>query len=284
MTHSARATLLVVLAGGLAATTAHAQDRGEIRIGLNNWAENVAVSNMWKILLEERGYSVELTRADKSVVYSGVASDSLDIGLEVWMPTTDKEFYERYEEDIDLHDAWYEGTGLGLVVPEYMDVDTLPELREARARFEHEGEPTIFGIDPGSALAGLTDEAVEAYDLEMAHLTSSETGMMSALDRAYRREEPVVVTLWNPHWAFADYELKYLEDPEGIFGQGENIHWMSRPELTEEHPELVEWLNRWQMGDDEIGSLMARINELDDPEAGAEAWIEDNRELVDSWF
>lgn len=255
-----------------------------VRIGLNNWAENIAVSNMWKVLLEQRGYDVELTTADKSAIYSGIASDSIDIGLEVWMPKTDKEYYERFEDDIDLQDPWYEGTGLGLVVPEYVDIDSIEDLKENASNFEQKGEPAIVGIDPGSALMGLTEDAIEEYDLDIELISSSETGMMSALERAYQQEEPVLVTLWNPHWAFAEYDLKYLEDPENVYGEGESIHWMSQPGFADENPDVATWMNNWEMNDDQVGGLMATIREVDDPEKGASEWIENNEELVDSWF
>jgi glycine betaine/proline transport system substrate-binding protein len=257
-------------------------DKGELRIGLNNWAENVAVSNMWKILLEEKGYDVELISAGKSVIYDGVARKNLDIGLEVWMPTTDKPFYSKYEDRIALQDAWYRGTGLGLVVPAYVDaVDTIPELKANAEMFDEE----IVGIDPGSALMGLTEDAIDAYGLENFDLVaSSGPGMTSALKKAIRQDEPVVVTLWNPHWAFADFDLKYLKDPKKVYGQGENIHWMSHTDLKDEHPKVVKWLNAWDMNDRQLGGLMAVINKVGDPAKGAGQWIGNNRELIDSWM
>jgi glycine betaine/proline transport system substrate-binding protein len=276
--------LLAMVLGLSIAAPALAADKGEIRIGLNNWAENIAVSNMWKILLEERGYEVTLTSAGKSVIYSGIASDSIDMGLEVWMPKTDKQYYERYEEEISLHEAWYNGTGLGLVVPEYVDIESIEQLNANKERFVQNGKPAIVGIDPGSALVGLTEDVVSEYDLELQLITSSGPGMTSALERAYQREEPIVVTLWNPHWAFAEYKLKYLDDPKNIYGQGEDIHWMSRPELADEYPEIVEWLNAWHMNDQQVGGIMATIREEDDAARGARKWIENNRELVEGWF
>lgn len=276
--------LTILVAGLLLAGSVTAADKGTIRIGLNNWAENIAVSHMWKQLLEEQGYEVELTNAGKSVIYSGIATDSIDMALEVWMPKSDRRFYERFKEDIALNDAWYRNTGLGLVVPAYVDVDTIPELAENPGRFEQDGRPAIVGIDPGSALMGLTEKAVDAYGLDMELIASSGPGMTAALERAYRRHEPVVVTLWNPHWAFAEYDLKYLDDPKGVYGKGEDIHWMSRPELLEAHPEVGAWLDAWEMNDQQVGGLMATIREKDDPAAGAREWIAAHRDLVDSWL
>ena len=45
----------------------------------------------------------------------------------------------------------------------------------------------------------------------------------------------------------------------------------------------VEWMNKWKMDDDSLGSLMATIKEADDAESGAKQWIEENQELVSEW-
>ncbi|WP_016855398.1 glycine betaine ABC transporter substrate-binding protein [Halomonas smyrnensis] len=277
------ATLLAL--GVMSAGTVSAASDKSLTIGTNNWAENIAVANMWKILLEEEhGYDVELSDVGKSVLYSGLASGDFDLSLEIWLPTTDAPFLEPYRDRIDVHDVWYEGTGLGLVVPAFADIDSIPELQQQAEDYQYQGRPAILGIDSGSSIAGLTEDVIEAYELPMNQVNSSGPAMMAALDSAYRRDEPIVVTLWSPHWAFAEYDLKYLEDPEGIYGDEEDIYWMARPGLDEEDPWLTSVLNAWKMDDDSLGSLMARIEEVGDPAEGAKGWIEDHRALIDEWF
>lgn len=276
------ATAAMLGAASLAWSAPANAAEGELRIGLNNWAENVAVSNMWKILLEEKGYDVTLISAGKQVIYDGVARDNLDMGLEVWLPKTDRQFVSKYEDELVVQEPWYNGTGLGLVVPSYVEsVDSIAELNANAEMFDGK----IVGIDPGSALMGLTNDAMEAYGLDAFELVSSSgPGMTSSLKRAIQRDEPIVVTLWNPHWAFADFDLKYLEDPKTIYGQGEDIHWMSRTGLKDDHPEVVAWFNAWHMNDAQLGGLMAKINEVGDPADGAQVWIDDHRDLVTSWM
>ncbi|RIV18583.1 hypothetical protein D2Q93_13945 [Alicyclobacillaceae bacterium I2511] len=50
-------------------------------------------------------------------------------------------------------------------------------------------------------------------------IASSSPAMLTALQRAYQQHKPIVVTLWSPHWAFTKYKLKYLSDPQHVFGQ-----------------------------------------------------------------
>jgi glycine betaine/proline transport system substrate-binding protein len=275
-----------IMMAGLLATTAavQADNHKSLVIGTNNWAENIAVANMWKIILEqEHDYDIELSDIGKSVLYSGLANEDVDISMEIWLPTTDASFLAPYEDEIDVHDVWYEGTGLGLVVPSYAEIDTIPQLGENAEAYEYQGRSAILGIDSGSAIASLTDDAIDAYELPFNQVNSSGPAMMAALDDAYEREEPIVVTLWSPHWAFAEYDLKYLEDPEGVYGESDDIHWMSRKDFADVDPWLTAVLNDWYMDDDTLGGLMAEIEQIGDPVEGAQTWIDENRNLIDEW-
>ncbi|WP_205842192.1 glycine betaine ABC transporter substrate-binding protein [Natranaerobius trueperi] len=251
-----------------------------IEIGYNQWAENIAVSNMWKILLEDQGYDVELVDVEKAVLFSGVAQGDLDIGMEVWIPYTDRYYIDEYGDDFDIQDTWYEGADLGLVVPEYMEVDSIDELSEYRDELDGE----IIGIDAGASIMDMTQDTIEEYDLDFNLIDSSEAGMMSELDNRYSDEEPIVVTLWSPHWAFAEYDLKYLDDPVLSYGEADNIVFITRDNFENDQEEVLNWMNDWEMDDESLGELMSVIKELDDPVEGAQQWIDDNEELVEEWL
>jgi glycine betaine/proline transport system substrate-binding protein len=272
---------LLALAFIVCATSqqALAQDK-TLRFGVNNWAENVAVSNMWKVLLERRGYEVELTDVGNGVMYAGVAHNSLDVGLEVWLPNSDKPMVDRFGKDFDIQKAWYKGAKLGLVVPSYVDIDSLDQLRENPEQFENE----IIGIDSGSSLNELTRGAIKEYGLSHEFVESSEPAMLGVLKTAYEAKKPVVVTLWNPHYIFSRYDLKYLKDPQKVYGEGDDIFFITRKGFKEDFGEVLKWMNNWFMTDETLGTLITSINRSSDPQEGAAKWIEANRELVDSWF
>ena len=82
----------------------------------------------------------------------------------------------------------------------------------------------IVGIEPGSGTMNIAAETVEAYNLDLELIPSSEPAMITELQKAIKNEEPIVVTLWQPHWVFSKYDLKFLEDPKGTLGASENIH------------------------------------------------------------
>lgn len=275
------AALLIVGAFILTGCGNDGQEEGKkIKIGMNNWAENIAASNMWKILLEEKGYEVELVDVGKSILYSSVAEGDLDIGMEVWIPDTDKVFIDEYGDRFDIQEEWYKNTGLGLVVPSYLDINSIEELNENKEIFNKR----IAGIDSGASLMDFTKIAIEEYGLDFELVDSSESIMLASLEDAYSHKEPIVVTLWNPHWVFAEYDLKYLEDPKNVFGDGDDIVFITRKGFDEDFPEVLEWMNKWFMTDETLGEIMAIIEEVNDPVQGASIWIEENRDLINEWI
>lgn len=169
-----------------------------IRIGVNNWPENIAAANMWKILLEEKGYKVELISGEKAPIYTGVSSGDLELGLEVWLPLLDKPYYDQYKDKLETYGPWYNGARVGLVVPEYVDVNSIEELNDNKDKFLVNGTPTIVGIDAGASIMKETAGAIEKYNLDYQLMNGSEAAMMAALKRAYDNNEPVAVTHWTP--------------------------------------------------------------------------------------
>ncbi|MGR9048915.1 glycine betaine ABC transporter substrate-binding protein [Halobacillus faecis] len=256
------------------------EEKGTVRIGMNNWAENVAVSNMWKLVLEEKGYTVELEQVEKGFLYEALSSGDLDIGMEIWLPNTDKAFYEKYKEDIDWRETWYEGTKLGLAVPSYMeDINSIEDLKGSDAFSDKQ----IVGIDAGASIMSLTEEVINEYDLDYTLAASSEPTMITELKSSMESEEPIVATLWKPHWVFSEMDLKFLEDPKNVYGDSENISYAARKGLNEDQPQVVKWFDNFMLNDDELGSLMASINEAGDAQEGAQKWIDEHQDLIDKW-
>lgn len=143
---------------------------------------------------------------------------------------------------------------------------------------------TITGIDAGAGIMAATEEAIEEYGLEGFTLqTSSSAAMTAALAAAYEREEAIVVTGWTPHWKFAKYDLKYLEDPKGIFGASESIHTIARIGLDADHPSAYEVLDNFYWDQADMGEIMVAVNEGADPVDAAANWVANNQDKVSQW-
>ncbi|ASU60827.1 MULTISPECIES: glycine betaine ABC transporter substrate-binding protein [Nocardiopsis] len=259
------------------------EDAKEINIALIAWEEGIAVTHMWQAILEEKGYDVTITDVDVAPMYQGAANGDVDLFLDTWLPVTHADYWEDYGDQLEDLGAWYDNAKLTITVPSYMeDVNSISDLTD------HADElgGRIVGIDPGAGLTRVTqEEAMPGYGLDedFELVTSSTAAMLAELDSAITEEEPIVVTLWRPHPAYAQYDLKDLEDPEGLMGDAETIHAVGRDGFGEEYPELTGWLENFQLSDDELATLEVQTlqEHQDDPEAGARAWLAENPEFLE---
>lgn len=279
-------TTASVLALGLAAGPAFAQDDKTIEIGWTAWSDAEAVTKLAGQLIEqELGYDVELTLADIALQYRGVADGDLDLMMMAWLPVTHADYYADVAgEVIDLGPI-YTGAKLGWVVPNYVPEDQIASIEDLKKPEVQEmlgGQ--IQGIDPGAGLMRLSEQAVEDYGLDDYELISaSGAAMTAALARAIEREEPIVVTGWSPHWMFGKYDLRYIDDPQGVLGGPERIHALARKGLDQEAPEVFGFLSRFYIPLDELEALMAEATDTSYEEAVAN-YIESHPARVNYWL
>lgn len=146
---------------------------------------------------------------------------------------------------------------------------------------------TITGIEPGAGISVTTEKAIEEYENLQGWSVelSSTAAMMAELDKAIENEEPIIITGWNPHWMFAKYpDMKYLEDPKGIYGGKEHIHTMTRKGLEEDMPEAFQLLSQFEWNVEDMEAIMYESNETgEDIEEVAKNWVAENEGKVAVW-
>lgn len=259
-------------------TDGNTEDRGEINLAYVEWDTEVASTNVVGQVLESIGYDVTVTPLDNAIMWEAVSTGEADAMVAGWLPNTHGAQFEKYGEDLVDLGANFEGAKVGLVVPSYMDVDSIADLSD-------EASATITGIEPGAGIMAATEKALEAYpNLASWTLLPSSSGAMTvALNQAIANEEEIVVTGWSPHWKFATYDLKYLEDTEGVFGTEESIHTFARQGLKEDAPEAYKVLDAFNWSSEDVEEVMLAIKDGENPEDAANAWIEANAEKVSEW-
>ncbi len=242
-----------------------------------NWAEGVAYTHLIKNLLEnEMGYEVTLTAADVAPAYASVAKGNKDAFMECW-PSLHGNYFEKYGSKITVLGNLYEGTICGLVVPSYVTIDKLSELKANADKFSGR----IVGIDAGAGMMKSTEQLIKDYDLPMELVASSGPAMTTALKRAIKNEEWIVVLGWKPHWMFGRWDLKVLEQDEKKFWVEDVIQIIGRKNLKKDKPELAKFLGAFSITDAEISNLMIKINESDDINVAVAEWIKENPQTIE---
>lgn len=155
---------------------------------------------------------------------------------------------------------------------------------EAAAAVGKSVDYEIIGIDPGAGIMKATEKVIEEYGLaDWTLVEGSGAAMTAALKKAYDKEKPIIITGWTPHWMFAKFDLKYLEDPKGVYGTEENIHTITRSGLAEEHPNAVKVLDQFHWTEDDMSAVMVMIEEGTKEEEAAAKWVEENAEKIAEW-
>ena len=259
------------------------EDKGTITIGQINWPENIAVTNLWKALLEDEGYTVDLKLLEMGPQMAALGAGELDIAPEIWLPVQDKSYYEEFKDQANFfEEPWSDNGRVGLVVPTYMeDINSIEDLNANKDKFNGE----IIGFESGAGTMIVAQEVIDEYGLDYNLSASSTAAMISSIRLAVEDEEPIVAPLWKPHYIFSEVDLKFLDDPKKTFGEVEKIYMATRDGFDSDHEDVSKWLMNFKLNDDQLGDLMIQTKENEDnPLKGAEKWIEENQDVVDEWM
>ncbi|MBD8493747.1 glycine betaine ABC transporter substrate-binding protein [Pseudomonas syringae] len=269
----------LVLAAG--STLASAETK-TVSIGyVEGWSDSVATTFVAaEVLKQKMGYDVKLQSVAAGIMWQAVANDKLDLILSAWLPGTHGEYMAKYKDQVVDYGANFKDAKIGLIVPEYVKAISIADLKTDES-FKNK----ITGIDAGAGVMLKTDQAIKDYGLDGYKLqASSGAGMIAELARAEKRNESIAVTGWVPHWMFAKWKLRFLEDPKGVYGAAETVNSVGSLNLEKKAPDVVAFLKKFQWeSKDEIGAVMLAIQDGAKPEAAAKDWVAKHPERVAAW-
>ncbi|WP_017430963.1 glycine betaine ABC transporter substrate-binding protein [Vreelandella jeotgali] len=282
LTHRIRTASVALLASAGLATggTAVAADKGTVNLSYVEWASAVASTEVVKAVLEDAGYDVKTTSLSAAAMWQSVATGDTDAFTAGWLPVTHEDYYAKLKDDLVDVGINLEGAGLGMVVPEYSDVDSIADMNDNVDSFDGK----ITGIDPGAGVMRLTEKTIEEYDLDYDLVSGSGATMTAALQSAIKNNEDIAITGWTPHWMLARWDLKFLDDPKGTYGSAEQLHTIARQGLKDDMPGAYAILDNFKWSPDDMNAVMLMQEEGDDPAAAAEEWVDEHPDMVNEWI
>jgi glycine betaine/proline transport system substrate-binding protein len=248
------------------------------------WDSEIASTNVVREVLESKlGYKVNMLQVDAGPMYLGISDGSADAMVAAWLPSTHGEnYYEPNKDKFEDLGVNLDGTKVGLAVPTYMNISSIEDLKSDVGQSVNY---TITGIEPGAGIMTATAKVIEQYELkDWKLLESSSAAMAKVLQDAYAKEEPIIVTGWTPHWMFAKMDLKYLDDPKGVYGGDEQIHTLVRLGLKEDQPEAYKFLDQFEWTPADMEAVMVDINGGMSEEEASKKWVENNADKVSKWI
>jgi glycine betaine/proline transport system substrate-binding protein len=301
-------------AGGDTGATANVAQCGSetIVIAVNPWVgaeANAAVAQA--VMSEQMGCDVELQEINESGQFPAMADGDVDATLEVWPSghlKDAKDYIEKAGTVVDGGELGITGN-IGWFVPSYV-VDENPDLATWEGFKENADEfATAETGDKGRFLGADTtysifDEAIiESLGLDLQVVYSgSESASLSALNKAYEAQEPILMYWWTPQWANAKYDLVEVElpeytdeceaiaaeDPEAVgydCDYADDILYKAfSADLETKDSAAFEFLSNFAWTEEDQNSVALSIQEDGDAEAAAQTWIDANPDVVQSWL
>lgn len=250
-----------------------------ITIGYTSWSSSTSITALGKLLLEDIGYTVELKQLDTGLIYQALSTGAVDTFFSAWMPGQ-QSYLNKLGDKIDIIGTASGPAPGGLVVPGYVDINSIEELKNPEVMASLGGK--ILGIDAGAGLMMQTKEVMAAYEIPAELVTSSGAAMAAAFKTAYEKNEPIVVTGWCPTPMCAKYNLKFLADPKNIYGDARN--WtVANSTFREDHPRAARFLARFTLFEKQMSRMLVWIDEDGmTPEDAAQRFVEENPEVI--WY
>ncbi|EJB04136.1 ABC-type proline/glycine betaine transport system, periplasmic component [Rhizobium leguminosarum bv. trifolii WSM597] len=211
----------------LVGTTVHAAPLGAkdetIKLAVNEWTGQQITTHIAGKMLEAAGYKVEYVTAGYQNMWQAVSEGQLDAALEVWSSNVTEQ-YKQLNKDGKVEDLGPLGLDAreGFVYPPHV-ADLCPglpdweALKKCAAAFataetlpkgrliDYPGDWGTPGADRIKAL-GLPFKAIPA---------GSEGALVAEFKASAERKTPLIAVFWQPHWAIAAYNLKFVALPKG---------------------------------------------------------------------
>lgn len=280
------ATLSVVAFGASLGTAVAAEP---LKIAHNNWADVMATVSVAKYVLETKmNQPVKMVNADIGIQYQSVARGDADVMLGGWMPVTHGAYVAKHKDDLVDVGVIYAGGKNGWAVPAYVpesEVSSIADLAKPEVKAKFKG--IVQGIEPGGGLMRASEATIKGYNLDGAGYklqSSSEAGMLAALQRSYQSKDWIVTTVWSPHWLFQKWEMRYLKDPKGTLGGEEQIHAYGSKQFAGKFPQVNTFLKNFKLDLKDVELLQAEAQASNNYDAVAKKFVEAHPEKLKAWL
>lgn len=262
-----------------------------VRMAEVGWADISATTGLASTLLKGLGYKPQTQLASIPMAYMGMEKNNIDVYLGAWMPSMeviarpflDKGSVEKVRTNLV-------GAKYTLAVPEYTFDAGLKDFKDI-GRFRQQLDGRIYGIEPGNdgnlLIQGLIDQG--QFGLNGFKLVeSSEAGMLVQVRRAVQAQKPVVFLAWEPHPMNTKFAIRYLSGGDASFGPNYGsavVDTHTRKGYSAECGNVGTLLKNLEFSLAMENQIMGAIlDDKEQPEAAAKAWLKANPQVLEQWL
>ncbi len=262
-----------------------------VRFSDVGWTDITATTAATSVVLKALGYEPDVKVLSVPVTYASLKNKDIDVFLGNWMPTMEGDIAPyRDEGSVDTVGVNLEGAKYTLAVPSYTFDAGLKSFQDI-AKFKEELDGKIYGIEPGNDGNRLIIDMIEADTFGLKGfevVESSEQGMLAQVARVTKRNEHIVFLGWEPHPMNANFSMAYLDGGDDVFGPdfgGATVYTNVRAGYVEECKNVGKLLTNLKFTLKMENEIMGAIlNDGEEAEKAARAWIKSNMGVLDGWL
>ncbi|SDJ60559.1 glycine betaine/proline transport system substrate-binding protein [Pseudomonas delhiensis] len=265
-----------------------------VRMSDPGWTDIQSTTAIANTLLKGLGYKTKVTLLGVPLTYKALAEGrNMDVFLGTWIPTMEPDL-KPYREagTIDIVRANLQHAKYTLAVPEDLWNRGLKDFADI-PKFKDELNGRIYGLEPGdggnnAVLKAIEQNAFGLKDAGFSVVASSESGMLSQVDRAIRRKNAILFLGWEPHPMNTRFRIRFLTGGDAFFGPDfgdATVYTSTRKGYVDECPNVGRLLKNLSFTLDMENTIMGSI--LDDkmePEDAARAWLRKNPDALEPWL
>ncbi|MDR6376889.1 choline ABC transporter substrate-binding protein [Paraburkholderia caledonica] len=240
----AMSSVVLLCAAASFASAAEPQSCMQVNMAGPGWTDIDATNAMTGVVLKALGYKQKVANLSVPITYQGLKKGQIDVFLGNWMPAQApvvKPFEE--EKSIVVVHPNLSNAKFTLAVPDYVaaaGVHSFADLAKNADKFDSR----IYGIEPGAPANQNIKKMVDdkAFGLDNWKLVeSSETGMLTQVERAVREKKWIVFLAWEPHVMNTKFKLTYLDGGDKYFGPnygGATVNTVARNGYAQQCPNV----------------------------------------------
>ncbi|WP_027108011.1 glycine betaine ABC transporter substrate-binding protein [Lacticigenium naphthae] len=92
------------------------------------WDTERSSASVIQNVLESHGFEVKVSTVDPAIMFEALATQEADASLAAWLPLTHEAFLNNHKENLVDLGPNLTGAKIGMVVPTYMDIDSIEDL------------------------------------------------------------------------------------------------------------------------------------------------------------
>lgn len=293
--HLTRSALLAALVAAPLgwSTAALAEESADVRFAVPAWPGVTVKSELAGQLLSALGYEPQLRELGSTITYEALNQGDVDAYLAAWLPGQGSTYDAAMEKGViaDLGNN-VDGARLGFAVPTYVyEAGVTSGADLAKAEVREKFDDTVYSIEVGSGISEILARGVDENIYNLADWDISETstpGMLSTVENAIEREEWIIFGAWTPHWMNIEYDVRYLDDPDDLWGDEggrSDVRTLVTQTFTETHPNATRLLDQLSFSADDQSAMIFGFSAEERPaDEVALEWLQTHPERVKTFL